>query len=335
MAQRILITGGKGYIGSRLRRTLGDAACVDIELFGDPDGLPCIRCPYQRLRPCDIEQYDVIIHLAAYPSPTMCVHDPEGAVRNNLTGFADLLRHCRGKRLIYASSASVYNGCRGDMPPEEWAGFVPANRYDATKYASDLLALTSDCEFYGLRFGTVCGWSPNLRSDLVVNKMAHDARETGLITVTNPCSFRAVLDLGDLCRAVEAIICSEARPGIYNLASFNLTIHDVANRIAGIRSAKVRVVDGQPGYDFSMSCDKFRRAYGFTFEGTLESVIDGLDANPPALSSTRNPPFPHLTPSSFERTNRHETAPELPVLRYLDAAPVPGPRKPASRQLVS
>ena len=83
---------------------------MDLDLHGSGDDLPNTKRPYQSLRKADLAPYDVVIHLAAHSCVALCLADPEGAVRNNLTGFAELLRLCAGKRLLYASSASVYNG---------------------------------------------------------------------------------------------------------------------------------------------------------------------------------------------------------------------------------
>ncbi|KAJ1485105.1 hypothetical protein T484DRAFT_1794906 [Baffinella frigidus] len=52
---------------------------------------------------------------------------------------------------------------------------APNNPYDLSKWTGDLYATHSKVEAYGLRLGTVCGGSPNLRSDVMLNAMTTDA----------------------------------------------------------------------------------------------------------------------------------------------------------------
>ena len=288
MKPRILVTGGTGYIGSRLRQYLHDGDSVDLERFGHAGGFTNSLRSYQSLSREELNAYDVIVHLAGHSSVAMCNNDKEGAVTNNITGFAELLRLCAGKRLIYASSSSVYNGCGAELATEAWTGFRPTNRYDVSKYTMDLLAMTSEVDFYGLRFGSVCGWSPNLRNDLMINRMVQDARSTGRVNITNPQVHRPILAIDDLCRAVQTLVSTDTKPGIYNLASFNATVGEVGGRVASICGADTNLCEGTTTYDFSVSSEAFSRAFGFDFCGDVDSIVLTLLSRPPILSGGRS-----------------------------------------------
>ncbi len=108
MNPRILITGGAGYIGSRLRHLFPDADSVDCELYGNPTPLRNANKPYQSICATDLAPYDVIIHLAAHSSVGKCRNDPDGAVSNNLIGFANFLPLCKGKKLVVSQGS--FNG---------------------------------------------------------------------------------------------------------------------------------------------------------------------------------------------------------------------------------
>src|SRR5438445_737177 len=74
---------------------------------------------------------------------------------------------------------------------------------------------------YALRFGTVCGPSPNIRPELLLNSLVLSALTTGQIQVANRQVHRPLLGIGDLCRALKTIVTRPVPPGCYNLASTN------------------------------------------------------------------------------------------------------------------
>lgn len=222
-----------------------------------------------------IPETDALILLAGHSSVKMCDNHPDAAWTNNVDLFRNLLNNHSG-RFIYASSASVYDGV--DNPNEDCNQFNLKGMYDLTKRTIDNLALLSDKDYYGLRFATVNGWSPNLRTDVMLNKMVYDAKNLGLIMVTSPQLVRPILGINDLARAVKTILETERpHPGIYNLASFNASVLEMAEYVAKQFNAKVDVIHntGKP-YAFGIDTTKFEKQYDFEFKDTLESVVDSL-----------------------------------------------------------
>jgi nucleoside-diphosphate-sugar epimerase len=222
----------------------------------------------------NLPESDFTVLLAGHSSVKMAENDPGGAWINNVDFFRSQLKD----KLIYASSASVYDGV--DHPDEETNEFNLKGMYDLTKRTIDNLALSSDKEVYGLRFATVNGWSPNLRVDIMLNKMVYDALTKGEVVVTNPQLVRPILGINDLGRAITAIIeDGRDKRGIYNLASFNASVIDMADYVGAVTKARV-VILNQPSnetpYVFGLNTDKFKRRYSFTFQDTLESVVESL-----------------------------------------------------------
>jgi nucleoside-diphosphate-sugar epimerase len=83
-----------------------------------------------------------------------------------------------------------------------------------------------------LRKGTVGGWSPRMRFDLVVNTMLKCAITTGEITVHNPNLWRPLIDIRDAVKAYEISIFSDLGiTGIFNISHSNYTIGNLAEDI--------------------------------------------------------------------------------------------------------
>jgi UDP-glucuronate 4-epimerase len=108
--------------------------------------------------------FDLVCNLAAQPGVRYSLENPETYVDSNITGFLNILESCRHhniKRLVYASSSSIYGN--SDKVPFKEAANVdkPISLYAATKKANELMAHTYshlyEIETIGLRFFTVYG----------------------------------------------------------------------------------------------------------------------------------------------------------------------------------
>ncbi|TXE09259.1 NAD-dependent epimerase [Gelidibacter salicanalis] len=112
----------------------------------------------------EVHQIDSVCNLAAQAGVRYSLENPEAYADSNLTGFLNILECCRNfkiKKLVYASSSSVY-GNSDAVPFEETANVDhPVSLYAATKKANELMA-HAYCHLYGfecigLRFFTVYG----------------------------------------------------------------------------------------------------------------------------------------------------------------------------------
>lgn len=237
---RILITGGAGYVGSVLTRHLRGRD-FDVEV-SDPLVKPSTQDMtrhYQYFRIPQMNTYDAVIHLAAHSTVAACEADPAGAIDNNILQTIRLARQMSFQTLIFASSGSVLD-CN------------TVKLYDTTKRTIEQALPYIYPKAHILRFGTVCGVSPAMRGELLLNGMVRDAVRTGAITVRNPHAGRPVLFFPDLCAAVDRILSGDCPPGLYNTASFQTSIGGWADMVAGVTGASIVEEGPCPHYSFKM-----------------------------------------------------------------------------------
>jgi nucleoside-diphosphate-sugar epimerase len=170
----------------------------------------------------------------------------------------------------------VYTGVGGQVVDENWKTFNFMNMYDFTKYACDAVSQLLYKNFYALRFGTVNGPSENIRLDLIINRMVWSGLTKGKVQMSNPQIRRPILGISDLCRSVDAIVRGPDVPGIYNLASFNTTVAEVAHAVSAALDCEIEHLPDSPSYDFSMHTNKLSDVYKIKPQDTLESIIQEL-----------------------------------------------------------
>lgn len=279
MAQKVLIIGGNGYIGSRLIHDLHntyDIHSVDICWFGLADSHIEVR-DYRQLTKQELSQYNAIVLLAGHSSVKMCDGPVFSSWINNVNNFIGLVGKLdKSQTLIYASSGSVYGSgntiSNEDIPLQ----FKPINNYDLTKYSLDVQAekfIKDGYTIIGLRFGTVNGWSPQLREELMINSMTKKSLYDGSISINNKTISRPILGISDISVAVKSIV-DKPVSGIYNIASFADTVENISGCVSRILDAKVQeTINVSGAYDFIMDTSKFKRTYDFEFNATVESIV--------------------------------------------------------------
>src|ERR1700758_678501 len=83
-----------------------------------------------------------------------------------------------------------------------------------------------------LRKGTISGYSPRMRLDLIVNTMFRTAMQERVVTINNPSIWRPILAMEDAITAyIRVIEAHESISGIFNIASGNYTVGEVGDRV--------------------------------------------------------------------------------------------------------
>lgn len=278
--KKICILGGCGYIGSHFCSRFSDCTLVDsvdLQWFGGTWETNHHQ-NFASLTKEFLASYEVIILVAAHSSVAMCNSNSQEAFQNNVVNFVNLVMKLQKRhKFIYAGSSCVYTDSKHRQSTEEEL-LRPVDGLSYFKTTIDnYMTCFNPCEYYGLRFGSVNGWSPNFRPDLMINAMTLSALKTGKLQVSNGGCNRPILGINDLGRLVQEIVLSDKdQRGIYNVASFNITIRDVARQVGMMLNAKVEEVETHPTYDFCMDVSKCQRVFDFKFEDDLRSIVKGI-----------------------------------------------------------
>jgi UDP-glucuronate 4-epimerase len=314
--EKILVTGGAGFIGSHLCEALlaEGAEIVVIDDFNDYYDPAIKRCNIAGFRDritliegdirdvalvdplFDSHKFDKVFHLAARAGVRPSIADPRLYVSTNIDGTLNLLEGCRRtgvKHFVFASSSSVY-GVNKKVPfAEDDLIQRTISPYAATKLMGEQLC-SNYSNLHGircicLRFFTVYG--PRQRPDLAISKF------TRLILNDQPIdqygdgsTARDYTYIDDIIRGVMAA-------GKYTASDFEIVnlggsaANTLAQLISGIeevtgRKAKINRLPDQPG-DVPFTCadvSKAGRLFGYApatpLRKGLERYVEWLTSAP-------------------------------------------------------
>ena len=241
----ILITGGAGFIGSSLADSLlteGHNITV-IDNFNDyydvrlkeQNIMHNLNLPNYKLYRADIEdssklkeifaqnKFDIVVHLAARAGVRPSLENPVAYVQTNIHGTVNILECMKEhniKKLVFASSSSVYGNCKEELFSEDLKVTEPISPYAATKSACEQIIYTYmhlyDIHAVCLRFFTVYG--PRQRPDLAINKFAH------LISEGKPIDM-----YGDGSTKRDYTFIEDIVKGIKGAMEYNKTPYEIIN----------------------------------------------------------------------------------------------------------
>ena len=240
---RLLIAGGAGYVGSALIPKLLERGyqvdVVDLFWFGNnlPAEVSIIHKDIFHLQTSDLEQYEQIVFLAGLSNDPMAEYSPAKNFVFNAAApayLAYIAKRAKVKRYIYASSCSVYGYTENELFDES-RPVSSAYPYGISKLQGEravMQLVDENFSVIALRKGTISGYSPRMRYDLIINTMFKCALRDGLITVNNPAIWRPFLGIDDAAMAyTRAVEASESISGIFNIASGNHTVGEIADLV--------------------------------------------------------------------------------------------------------
>lgn len=291
---KILLAGGAGYIGSVLAPALidhgYDVEVIDALWFGChlPKEVKVIDKELFECKKEDFEGYDQVIFLAGLSNDPMAEFNPaknfvdNGALPSYLAYKA---KKAGVKRFIYASSCSVY-GYTVDRLYDEESPTVSNYPYGISKLQGERGVLQMQDENFSviaIRQGTISGFSPRMRFDLIVNTMFKTAVVEKKIMVSNPSIWRPVYDIRDAANAfVRAVQANYSINGVFNATSDNYTVGQVADLVKYEVEKKtgdkinLDIKNIQDFRNYKVSINKAKTYLGFQPLYTIKDIIDNL-----------------------------------------------------------
>jgi nucleoside-diphosphate-sugar epimerase len=256
---RILLTGHTGYIGTVMAPMLAQAGHevvgLDTGLFEEcvlgspPAPIPELRADIRDVGREDLAGFDALVHLAALSNDPLGELDPQCTYDINLHAtvrLAELARAAGIERFVYSSSCSVYGASGGDELVDERAPMAPVTAYAISKVkVEDELRQLADDDFSPIymRNATVYGFSPRLRTDLVLNDLVARAHLGGEVTVlSDGTPWRPIIHVSDVARAFLAAL-EAPRERVHNEA-FNIGDEQENYRVRTIAEIVERTVPG-------------------------------------------------------------------------------------------
>jgi len=295
---KVLVTGGAGYIGVVLCEHLLQAGhqvrVLDRLYWGTKpiahiaDRIEIVQADVRTFDRDVLDGIDGVVHLAGLSNDPTAEYNPAANWEMNALATQSLASTCKQRgieRFTFGSSASIYDGL-GDGMFDETAKVAPRGAYSRSKFEAEQFLLSETSARFApvmLRQGTVYGYSPRMRLDLVVNTFIKDAllRER-LYLHGGGWMWRPLVDIGDVAEA--HLRCLEApldrvRGQIFNVVHENFQIRQLAMLVAGSLSLHHRHVRLEnaplPKINRNYRCTnrKLADAIGFTPRVTvLESI---------------------------------------------------------------
>jgi nucleoside-diphosphate-sugar epimerase len=237
-----------------------------------------------------LDGVDAVIHLAGLSNDPTAEYDPVANWEMNAVATEALGRNCVDRdveRLVFASSCSLYDG----MPPgmhDETAPIEPRGAYATSKrYGEEALLSLLDAGLCPvvLRNGTVYGYSPRMRFDLVVNTFVKDALLKGRLSLHGGgWMWRPLVDVRDVSDAMIAAMGAPpelVRGEIFNVLHSNYQIRELAMLVAGSVQLLGRSVtlseEPAPRLTRDYECSNTKLASRLGFQPS-RSVVEAIDS---------------------------------------------------------
>ncbi|MBC2161730.1 NAD-dependent epimerase/dehydratase family protein [Listeria booriae] len=245
---KILITGGCGFIGSRVIELLADSPhdlyIIDNLSTGSKENIPLHRV---ELAVCDIRsmeaydyvqqiQPDYVIHLAAQIDVQTSIQAQQHDADINIMGTLNIIQACVRlaslRQFVFASTAAVY-GNNKDLPLTEQSSTIPTSPYGQSKLVGEqYLALTNHLQglpYAALRFANVYGKKSYAAGDVITSFWTKLQQNEAPIIFGDGEQTRDFIYVEDIAKAlIEAMYVSTS--GVYNISTNEQTsINDVLN----------------------------------------------------------------------------------------------------------
>ncbi len=300
--ERVMVTGGAGYVGAVLVPQLIDAGysvnVFDLYLYGTPEEIFGDYANHPRLThvkgdirdPIAVRQSlqgaDAVIHLACISNDPSFELNPHLGRSINLDAFRPLVKASKQagiKRFIYASSSSVY-GVKENVAVTEDLSLEPLTDY--SRFKADCEKILEEEREPGfvcttVRPATVCGYSRRQRLDVIVNILTNHAVNNGKVKVMGGSQLRPnihIQDMADLYLLLLDLPDEMVDGRIYNAGDENHSVMQLAEMVRSVVGGHVQleVVPTNDPRSYHVSSEKIYRELGFKPKHTIQEAMHDL-----------------------------------------------------------
>ena len=295
--KKILITGGAGYIGSKLATELlkynYKVTVIDIlkissrslnHLFNN-ENFNFIKGDVRnkKLMKSLIQKNEFIVPLAALVGAPLCEKNKREAISVNLESIKYLMKTItKRNKIIYLTTNSGYGVGEKNKYCDEKSPLKPISLYGRTKVQAERIIMQSHNSI-GFRLATVFGYSYRMRTDLLVNNFVFKAVRYQKLLIYEPNFRRNYIHINDVVAGILYSIknFNRLKANVYNLglSSANLTKFNLAKKIKKkISSLKIKIVKNRKDpdqRDYYVSNKKIEKK-GFKAKISIEKGIDEL-----------------------------------------------------------
>jgi len=298
--QKVLVTGGAGYVGARLVPRLIEngyyVRVLDLMIYGedvfdgvkDKNKLEIVKGDIRNkeLVTKSCVGIDAVIHLACISNDPSFELNPSLGREINLDAFRPLVEAAKSagaKRFIYASSSSVY-GIKEKANVVETDSLEPLTDYSRFKADCETILAeyqSSDFTTVTIRPATVCGYSPRQRLDVIVNILTNHAYNKKVIKVLGGGQLRPNLHIEDMVD-LYLLMLREAKEKIagkiYNAGYHNHSVTDIAKMVKNVigDDVKIETAATDDNRSYHISSEKIAKELGFKAKRSIEDAVKDL-----------------------------------------------------------
>jgi nucleoside-diphosphate-sugar epimerase len=289
---KILITGGAGYIGSCLiQKALDQNYFVNVldssELIINDPRVSFFRGSIEdkNLLQTSLVGVDIVYHLAGVSDGRQGKLNPELTKKINSDSIdliLELAKHAGVRKFFFASTFGVY-GNQYDIPLTEDLSPNPIDPYSISKAICEerIFAINSDVfNTYIFRIAMVYGVGPKIRLDFLVNNLCEQAIKNGKLNIIGGDQQRPQVNVNDVCDLFLRIIKEDKNLDgqVFNVIESNPSIKEISDIIKKILPNTILhfepLVQNQDS--FVMNGLKLQKLIDFEYTTNLEAGITDL-----------------------------------------------------------
>lgn len=279
----ILIIGGAGYVGTTLCNYLSQknftVSCLDTFWFGNflNKNIKKIKADIRNFNFESLGKFDCVIDLAYLSNDPSCEVDARHTWESGPLAVYKILEFCKKrkiKKFIFASSGSIY-GLKKEKKVTEELGLDPLTDYNKSKMICEKVveSYNKDLNTIIIRPATVCGYSPRLRLDVVLNLFCYQAYFKKKISILGGKQTRPLVNINDMVRSYEFFI-NKNLTGCFNLGFENKTVKQIALDVRKIIPCDISFLKSNDNRSYRINSDKILRA-GFRSDfNSADAIYD-------------------------------------------------------------